>query len=103
MMVYDYRLKELIKNGTVRTVLQLPENPMYYVGKTYWNGYWHQYYTVKDVSYTAYLVKGRPYMSLNHVTVEWEDGRETTHRTQLDKKKDYRLFLRKEKTNEMAV
>ena len=103
MLNYDYRLKQLINNGTVRTVLQLPENPMYYVGKTYWCGYWHKYYTVKDASYTPYLVKGRPYMSLNNVTVEWEDGRVTTHSTHLNPKKDFRIFLRKEQKNEQMV
>ena len=103
MVVYDYRLKELINNGMVRIALALPDNPIYFVDKTYWDGQLHQYYTVKDAKYTPYLVKGRPYLSLNYVTVQWEDGEITTHCTPLNPKKDYRIFLRKEKHDEELV
>jgi hypothetical protein len=87
--MYSYRLRKLITDGVVKQVIALPQNPVYKKGKTYWCGYWQKYYTVLDVIYKT--IGKREH--LNQVTIQWEDGRIATHKTNLDTKHDYILIL----------
>jgi hypothetical protein len=87
--VYDYRLNQLIQNETVKDVIKLPEQPKYEENKTYWCGYWHEYYTVVNAEYE----KHGKHEHLKAVTVEWKDGRIGTHCTALEQKRDYELIL----------
>ena len=90
--MYSYRLNQLINNGTIKKVIELPQNPLYLKGETFWCGYWQKYYTVIDANYAPYLSKGKVRMHLNNVTIKWEDGKIATHCTTLDKR-DYRIIL----------
>lgn len=85
-----YRLNKLIQQGIVEEAVKLPKNPKYEVNKTYWCGYWQQYYKVINTDYE----KHGKYEHLKSVIVEWEDGRTGTHCTSLDEKYDYELILK---------
>lgn len=98
MEINSYRLKQLIENGSVKKVIPLPKyNPLYLVGETFWCGYWQKYYKVLDANYSPYLIKGKVFMRLDSVTVEWEDGRHSTHCTELNPTRDFRLIIKEKK------
>jgi len=62
---------------------KLPKNAKHEQGKTYYNGYWQQTYTV-----TEYTENTGNWMSWS-ATCEWQDGHITTHCTSLDPMRDY--------------
>jgi hypothetical protein len=74
----DWKLLELVENFKY-VPYRLNKRSRYEVGKTYWNGYWHEIYTVLDV---------KPY---GYVEVQWESGKINEHCTPLDHKRDFEL------------
>lgn len=92
--MYSYELDKLIENGTVKKVLKLPKNPLYLKGETFWCGYWQKYYTVIDANYTPIMGRNNKiFFRLKEVTVKWSDGKTTTHCTELNPLRDYRIIL----------
>lgn len=83
MIVYGYELDNLVRTSNF-VPYRMKKRDQYEVGKYYWNGYWKKYFKVLEVEYgqCGYLSK---------VTVEWQDGRITTHSTPPDRDRDYRL------------
>lgn len=88
MIRYSYGLDQLLKSSDIE-VKELPKNPIYEKGKTYWCGYWQQWYKVLHVVYNYSY--SRPL--LESVTVEWQDGRIGNHSTALDPSRDYELLV----------
>lgn len=89
MEVRNFRLKQLIEQGTVKQVIPLLKCSKYEVNKTYWCGYWHKYYTVLAVDYVKY----GSFDHLKSVKIRWEDGTEREHCTALDTRYDYEIVL----------
>lgn len=83
MIIYDYELDNLVKTSNF-VPYKVKRKSRYEVGKYYWCGYWKKYYKVLDVEYSTsgYLL---------NVTVQWQDGRTSTHKTPLDPRYDYEL------------
>lgn len=88
MIRYSYGLNQLLKSSNIK-IKELPENALYEKGKTYWCGYWQQWYkvlhVVYDYSYSCPVLKS--------VTVEWQDGRIGNHKTSLEPSRDYELLF----------
>jgi len=79
---YGWSLKRAMeKYGFVPE--ELSPNATHEVGKLYWSGYWQKFYKVLSIN---------DYDIVNHVTVEWEDGKITTHCTKLDVGRDWLLI-----------
>lgn len=92
--MYAYELNKLIEKGIVKKVLKLPKNPLYLKGETFWCGYWLKYYTVLDASYVPVMGRNnKVFMRLKEVKIQWSDGKISTHCTELDPLRDYRLIL----------
>lgn len=87
------KLKEKLNNGEFKKAIPLyalKQRPLIHkVGFTYWCGYWQKSYTVLKKNF--YHDKNRK-NRFKSVTVLWEDGKETTHMTSLDPKRDYLLL-----------
>ena len=73
----DWKLLELVENFRY-VPYRLNKHSRYEVGKTYWNGYWHEEYTVLDVIG-------------NYVEVKWASGKVNMHCTALDPRHDFEL------------
>lgn len=84
-MSYSYELRQQMHLGAIKEVFPLKVNSKYEKGKSYWCGYWQQYYTVIEVVYST--------NGLKSVTVLWQNGEQTTHCTNLDSKKDFEIKL----------
>lgn len=86
MKTLPYGLKKAI-NETGFIPIELHKNAIYEEGKTYWCGYWSQWYKVLNAEYVTH----RNYKELVSVTVQWQDGRIGTHCTALDPWNDWEL------------
>ncbi len=84
--IYNYKINKLIREGIIKEVVKLSTNSKYEKNKSYWCGYWDQYFTVLSVEY-------RKDNHLRYVSVRWEDGRETTHKTELNPSRDYEVVI----------
>lgn len=79
--LYSRTLREMLKSfeGTV-IVFKVKPGESHQEGEMYWCGYWEKRYRV--INKDGY-----------HITVEWVDGKITTHSTALDPRHDFRLEL----------
>lgn len=79
--LYPRALREVLRSfkGTV-VAFKVKPGESHQEGEMYWCGYWEKRYRV--INKDGY-----------HVTVEWVDGKITTHSTALDSRHDFRLEL----------
>ena len=80
-------MKQIIENRTGLKLKELNKNAKHEMGKTYYNGYWCDTYTVID-----YTENTNDWM-LWRATCEWSDGHITTHCTSLDYRYDFEVIV----------
>lgn len=94
-MILSFGLNKALKEGKYKSAIPVKPTDKYEVGQWYWCGYWQQAYKVTHVEYKT--AQGK--QLLEEVTVKWDDGKYTTHCTQLDPRHDYKLY-KEDKVNE---
>lgn len=57
----------------------------YETGKTYFSGYWHEYFTVIDIK------RNMPVWETVYV-IKWENGKVSSHATKSDHKHDFQII-----------
>ena len=85
------RLKTLLKQNVFKEVVTLNPHKKdlnYKIGQWYWSGYHQMAFKVIDKK----LKDHNGIKRLKSVTVLWEDGKKTTHCTNLDSRYDFKLY-----------
>ena len=78
MIYWSYEIDNKVKQRRFVPYGIPEQQPFYKLGAFYWSGYWSKYYKVLKI-------EGR------YVTVKWQNGKENTHCTSLDSRRDYLL------------
>lgn len=89
--IISKRLKCLLKENKFKKIATINPHTSdinYKIGQWYWSGYHQMAFKVIDKKLKDYNGKKR----LKSVTVLWEDGKKTTHCTNLDPRYDFKLY-----------